>query len=197
MHRLLQKEAKEKQQHDRRLDEYRQFHAKTLPELPEDVDEDDDNEEVFFETSDEDEEPPKSVPSGRSVVTPMHRAFVASFASASSSQPRTSQAFLRGAIMPGGAGIEQCGESDRYSDDEIRQARSILGLSATGMLSDTDLKTAFRKRALEIHPDKQPLNLKAWAHEEMAKLNQAYNLLIRRQRGWGPSQRRGPAALTN
>lgn len=52
----------------------------------------------------------------------------------------------------------------------------VLGLAPGA--TDDEIRAAYRRRAAQVHPDRQPPALKAWALEEMTRLNQARDILM-------------------
>lgn len=52
----------------------------------------------------------------------------------------------------------------------------VLGLAPGA--TDDEIRAAYRRRAAQVHPDLQPSARKAWAMEEMTRLNQARDLLM-------------------
>ncbi len=52
----------------------------------------------------------------------------------------------------------------------------VLGLPPGA--TDDEIRAAYRRRAALVHPDRQPPALKAWALEEMTRLNQARDVLM-------------------
>jgi len=53
---------------------------------------------------------------------------------------------------------------------------SILGIRADASIRE--IKTAYRRLAMELHPDKHPESKQQWAHEEFIKVKAAYTILI-------------------
>eukprot|EP00292_Cryptomonas_paramecium_P024352 CAMPEP_0113709796 /NCGR_PEP_ID=MMETSP0038_2-20120614/29782_1 /TAXON_ID=2898 /ORGANISM="Cryptomonas paramecium" /LENGTH=143 /DNA_ID=CAMNT_0000635745 /DNA_START=8 /DNA_END=437 /DNA_ORIENTATION=- /assembly_acc=CAM_ASM_000170 len=66
-------------------------------------------------------------------------------------------------------------------------AHQRLGIDADA--APEDLRKAYRKKSLELHPDKHPPERKAWAAREFVELGKAYELLlavaVRRHQGAG------------
>ena len=65
---------------------------------------------------------------------------------------------------------------------ELNEAYRILGISASA--SDAEIKSAWRKKVLEFHPDKVqakglPEAFVAFANEQSRKLNQAYETICK------------------
>jgi curved DNA-binding protein CbpA len=44
--------------------------------------------------------------------------------------------------------------------------------------TEDDIRAAYRKRAAQVHPDVQPAEKRAWALEEMKRLNEAREVLL-------------------
>mmetsp|Transcript_51497 Transcript_51497/g.116786 ORF Transcript_51497/g.116786 Transcript_51497/m.116786 type:complete len:447 (+) Transcript_51497:78-1418(+) len=104
----------------------------------------------------------------------------------STKRPRPSLPdYLRGDIAAWGASVERGEATDRYSQDDIRRALAILNLES--LPTETLLKRAFRKKAVDCHPDKVPAQRRAWATEEMQRVNWAYKLLLAEINGVAPS----------
>lgn len=57
---------------------------------------------------------------------------------------------------------------------------SLLGL--TPAAAEDDIRLAYRRKAAEAHPDRQPAHRKEWAAEQMRQLNAARDLLLDQQR---------------
>jgi hypothetical protein len=89
-------------------------------------------------------------------------------------------AWLCGAMCEAGEDIAEGAASSRFDANEDQRARSLLGLHKNGLVTDVILKRAFRDKARECHPDKQPEHLKAWAHKEMVQVIWAYKFLCKR-----------------
>uniref|UniRef100_A0A7S1MBM8 J domain-containing protein n=1 Tax=Alexandrium catenella TaxID=2925 RepID=A0A7S1MBM8_ALECA len=92
--------------------------------------------------------------------------------------------YLRGELTPWAEALEEGEASERFSADELRRALAVLGLGSLPSQA-SELKRAFRKRAVECHPDKQPEHRRAWATQEMQRVNWAYRLLLARIEGRG------------
>ena len=87
--------------------------------------------------------------------------------------------------------VEHEEATDRfYSQDDIKRALAILNLES--LPTETRLKRTFRKKAVDCHPDKVPPQRRAWATEEMQRVNWAYKLLLAKINGVAPS---APAQL--
>lgn len=92
--------------------------------------------------------------------------------------------YLRGELTSWGEALEEGEASERFSVDEVRRALALLGLGSLPSQAE-ELRRAFRKRALECHPDKQPANRRVWATQEMQRISSAYRLLLARIEGRG------------
>ena len=71
-------------------------------------------------------------------------------------------------FRPGGSGHADGGHADGVPVASRGRA--------SGMASE--LRRAFRKRALESHPDKHPPDRRTWATQEMQRVNWAYKFLL-------------------
>lgn len=64
---------------------------------------------------------------------------------------------------------------------------SALDLDLTA--TEDDIRAAYRKRAAQVHPDVQPAEKRAWALEEMKRLNEARDTLLDFERRAGVDAR--------
>lgn len=62
------------------------------------------------------------------------------------------------------------------SFDDLNKARGILGLADEASLDE--IKTAFKERIKEVHPDRRPADETAAAEEEADQLIWAYEVLL-------------------
>lgn len=87
---------------------------------------------------------------------------------------------LRGTISFFGHSIEQAEANERFSPEDRKRAVLAL-LELTGSPTEVDIRRAFQKKALTLHPDKLPAHLRSWGEEQMKRLNWAYNVLTKKQ----------------
>lgn len=69
-----------------------------------------------------------------------------------------------------------------------------LGLASNA--TDDEIRAAYRRRAAQVHPDRQPAERKEWAAEQMRQLNAARDLLLDPKRRAGYDARFGRAATS-
>ena len=85
--------------------------------------------------------------------------------------------YLRGEIAAWTESVERGEATDCYNQDDIKRALAILKLEPYP--TETLLKKAFRKKTVECHTDKVPVQRRAWATGEMRPVNGACNLLAK------------------
>ncbi|GAB2282099.1 hypothetical protein Dimus_016657 [Dionaea muscipula] len=61
---------------------------------------------------------------------------------------------------------------------EIREARLLLGFPPNSRPTSSQVKSAFRERVWDFHPDRVPQDAKAHAESKFKLISEAYNCLL-------------------